>query len=315
MIALDEIAEDARPLIQAFREAGSVSFQDLDLGISRETYVRSCQLNGPGARADARLLVEEHLLGGVGCRVYRPAAEPASPGPGILFFHGGGWVIGDLDSHDRLCRFLASATGSTVIAVDYRLAPEHPFPAAHDDAIDVAAALLDGGCGLVDPARVVVVGDSAGANLAIWVAAASASGRFAHPVRGQVLLYPVTDLTFSMPSYNRVVEGFPLTAASMHWFADSYAPNTEDRNDRSLSPLLHPVNSSQAASFICTVGLDPLADEGIAYAGKAASAGVPVEHIHLPRHAHGLITSAGRIPTGQSVLERAVDFVRRRLAA
>ncbi|MBK0417513.1 alpha/beta hydrolase [Leucobacter sp. CSA1] len=323
LIPLEAVADDARPLIEAFRAAGSVSFQDTGLAEARSGYVAGCRANGPVHRNGAEVAVEEHRLSGVPCRAYAPATSPSNDTT-ILFFHGGGWVIGDLDTHDPLCRYLAAASGSTIVAVDYRLAPEHPFPAAHDDAIAAATAILgglDGGGGdRADPAlvrdaeRVVVVGDSAGANLAAWVAAASTRGAFAHRLRGQVLLYPVADLTFSFPSHRSITAGFPLTAASMEWFAASYAPDAAVRSHPALSPALHPVAEGQPPAFIATVGLDPLADEGIAFAGRLASAGAAVEHHHLPRHAHGLVTSAGRIATGRRLLERVVGFVEERTA-
>jgi len=319
LIPLDAVADDARPLIQAFRSAGSVSFQDVDLTTSRRNYLLSCRANGP--TNDAPMTVTDANLAGVRCRVYRPMPEDpdtsedgASAESAILFFHGGGWVIGDLDTHDLLCRYLADSTGTSVVAVDYRLAPEHAFPAAHDDSIAVAQHLLrtgDLGDGsAVDPARIAVVGDSAGANLVAWIAAESARGAFAHEIMCQVLFYPVTDLTFSQPSHLRITAGFPLSASSMRWFANAYVPQPHERAHASVSPLLHPPIVPQAPAFLCTVGLDPLADEGIAYAGELARAGTAVEHHHLPRHAHGLVTSAGKIGTGLRVLDRAAHFIR-----
>lgn len=327
MIPLSEVAEDARASIAAFRAAGSVSFQHLGPAEARASYRASCRANGPSNRGEATVFGAR--VGGVPCRVYRAAGshdgaeraeDPVGGSAGaVLFFHGGGWVIGDLDSHDALCRALAEASGATVIAVGYRLAPEHPFPAAHDDAIAVASRLLatdDGGAAeprLADPSRIVVAGDSAGGNLAAWVASEAARGRFAHRPVGQVLLYPVADLTGSRGSYARIAEGFPLTAASMRWFADLYAPVVEDRGRAELSPLLHGIPAGLAPAFVGTVGLDPLADEGVAYALALADAGTRVEHHHLPRHAHGLMTASGRIGSGRRLLDRAAAFVRARL--
>lgn len=319
MIPLSEVAEDARRMIAEFRAAESVSFQDRPVAEARAEYRSACRANGVVSRGAQTVFGVR--VAGVPCRVYRPSesrrstAEPEKPGGALLFLHGGGWVIGDLESHDPLCRALATGTGCTVIAVDYRRAPEHPFPAAHEDAIAVAAALLDGaplgadGRPLVDPSRIALVGDSAGGNLAAWIAGEAARGRFAHRPLAQVLFYPVVDLSCSRESYARITEGFPLTAASMRWFAAQYVPRAEDRGRRELSPLRHELTAGQAPSFIATVGLDPLADEGVAYALALADAGARVEHHHLPRHAHGLMTSAGRIGSGRWLLDRACAFL------
>lgn len=312
MIPLEDVATDARALTQAFREAGAPSFRDVGAPDARLSYAAACQAAGP--RVGGAVASRETTIAGIPCRDYRPTADTVpTPRPTLLFLHGGGWVIGDLDSHDLVCQDLAHESGARVVSVHYRLAPEHAFPAAHDDATAVARALLGNGSGIADPERIVIVGDSAGGNLAAWVAAQSAQDHFAHRLRGQVLFYPVTDLTGTQPSYERIVDGFPLTADTMRWFGENYVPDASMRRDRRLSPLLHPIAPGQPPTFICTVGLDPLADEGIAYAGALASAGIAVEHHHLPGYAHGLVTSAGLIPTGRELLHRAAAFARRLL--
>jgi acetyl esterase len=249
---------------------------------------------------------------GVPVRIYRGRGPAEGPSAAIVFLHGGGWVVGDLDTHDAVCRLLAVESGAVVIAVGYRCAPEHPFPAAHQDALAATAWVMESADALgVAADRVCVIGDSAGGNLAAHVARTAAQDRLPGPVRSQALLYPVLDLTMSTRSYARVTSGFPLTAASMRWFADASVPDPADRTRAELSPLLHPVPPELAPLLIVTVGHDPLADEGIAYAAAVASAGRAVEHHHLPHHAHGLITSAGRIATGRALLSRVADFARR----
>ncbi len=307
---LETVAPDARDIIRAFREAGSVSFQDrASVEESREAYRASCSASAP--RTDRDVIAEDARAGSVPVRIYRPIDRPQGPHPAVLFLHGGGWVIGDLDTHDGVCRYLAAESDATVVAVDYRLAPEHRFPAAHDDSAEAAAWLLSSGAEIdVDPTRVVVIGDSAGGGLAADLARRAASGRLPGAFRAQVLLYPVVDLRMQTPSYGRVKEGFPLTAASMQWFADHYAPAEIDRAREELSPLAYAVPDGLAPALVVTVGHDPLADEGIEYAAALAHAGVPVEHRHLPRHAHGLVTSSGRIPTGIEVLNRVAAYVR-----
>ena len=311
-IPLDRVAPDARELIRAFREGGRISFQSLPLSESRATYVAGCHRNGPAPAGEVD--TEDVVLAGVPCRVYTPSRAKAG-GDAILFFHGGGWVIGDLDSHDLVCRRLASESGLLVIAVEYRLAPEAVFPAAHDDALAVAAEVLGGTSARrgIAHERLIVVGDSAGASLAAWVARAAAAGDLPDGVIGQVLLYPVTDLTFAEQSHRAITSGFPLTADSMRWFANHYAPQVTERSHPALSPLLHLSGTgAQAATFVATVGLDPLADEGMAYARRLAETGTPVTHRHFPEHAHGLITSAGVIPTGDALLSDVAAFIRDR---
>jgi acetyl esterase len=308
-----DVAPDARPLIAAFRESGAVSFQDRTVPEARSAYRASCDAGAPSASAG--ISATTHDVPGtipLSVTLYRPpGADRAEPAPAVVFFHGGGWVIGDVSTHDALCRVIAELAGTIVVSVDYRLAPESVFPAAHDDASRAAAWILQDGERLgVAVDRVSVVGDSAGGNLAAHVARLSALGLLPGKVRSQVLFYPVTDLTMRTPSYSRVASGFPLSAPSMRWFADLYAPELSTRDGVELSPALHPVPADSAPAFITTVGHDPLADEGIAYAGLLAAAGTAVEHHHLPHHAHGLVTSAGLIATGRDILDRAARFLR-----
>jgi acetyl esterase len=309
MSPTERIAPDARALIDDFRARGSPSFEKLGVEGARAAYERSCAANGIESAEVAE--VSDMALGSrpaVPVRLYQPRA--ADDGGLIVFIHGGGWVMGSLETHDRLCRFLAHRTGSSVLAVDYRLAPEHPFPAALHDCRAVLSAVHAGALGSA-PTRVALVGDSAGGGLAASLAAEWEPDGW---VCAQVLLYPVADLTMSSASYSRVVEGFPLTSWTMHWFADLYAP--DDRWDRGR-PELSPINANQpetpAPAFVVTVGNDPLADEGIAFAGRLAASGGDVEHLHLAAYAHGLFTSAGKIPTAVGVLERVARFLAARL--
>lgn len=304
------VAEDAWPLIRAFREAGGRGFESLGVDGAREAYTVSCAQN---AIASVEMAQVRNLVVGashaIAARLYMPRSAGEAP-PVALFLHGGGWVIGDLETHDALCRYMADRSGVAVLSIDYRLAPEHPFPAAIDDAREAMAWLLDTPRALgFSPPCVAVMGDSAGGGMAAVLAQEFTGQRSGPRLVGQVLLYPVTDLTMQTASYERVLSGFPLTAATMAWFADLYIPSGIDRRHAGASPLLgrHPVQP--AAAFICTVGQDPLSDEGIAYAGAIARSGGRVEHLHLPHHAHGLFTAAGKIETGRAVLDRAARFL------
>jgi acetyl esterase len=310
--SLLDVAPDARPLIAAFRESGAISFQDRTVPEARNAYRASCVAGAPAASAG--IAAASHDVPGttpLSVTLYRPARlPPTEPAPAVVFFHGGGWVIGDVSTHDAVCRLISDQAGAVVASVEYRLAPESIFPAAHEDASRAAAWILENGERLgIAVDRVGVAGDSAGGNLAAHVARMSALGRLPGEVRSQVLFYPVTDLTMGSPSYSRVASGFPLTAPSMQWFADLYAPDRAARDGVELSPALHPVPAGSAPAFIATVGHDPLADEGITYAALLAAAGTAVEHHHLPHHAHGLVTSAGLIATGRYILDRATRFI------
>jgi len=244
--------------------------------------------------------------GAVPLRVYRPADGML---PALVFFHGGGWVVGDLDTHDVVCRQIASQSGAIVIAVDYRLAPEHPFPAAIDDAwaatrwIAVHATELG-----VDASRLAVGGDSAGGDLATVVAlmARDAGGPL---LRYQVLIYPVTDLSVDQPSPNDGV-GYGLTRDLMRWYAVQYAPAREHRLDWRASPLLAPSLQRLPPALVITAAVDPLRDEGDAYARRMEEAGVAVDSVCLGGMVHGFLTMGGRIDTAN----RTVSIVATALA-
>ncbi|WP_408600668.1 alpha/beta hydrolase [Pseudomonas sp. PLMAX] len=316
-VPLYQIAPDAVDLIRAFRVSGEVSFQDVTLEQARANYLKACASNGlePEVVADIRTLDYPVTDGMASLRLYRPIGVPADVvTPVMVFIHGGGWVIGNLDSHDSICRALANQSCATVIAVQYRLAPEHRFPVPLDDCyaaiqyITTQASVLK-----VDPRWALIGGDSAGGNMATVLANDPACQALGMTFKGQVLFYPVTDLTASQPSYQRITCGFPLTARSMHWFRDQYTTEDQDWRDARLSPLLHAEGRKQPPLFIATVGHDPLADEGIAYASAAARAGSEVVHHHLPGHTHGVLTSAGKIETGRQLLEQAAEFIARKL--
>lgn len=312
IIPLEELAADQVELISAFREAGSVSFQDLPLQQSRANYVASCTASGlPPEELGEVWNIDCPVRGGtITLRLYRPDRSQVS-GPAMVFIHGGGWVIGNLESHDRICRYLANRSGMTLIAVDYRLAPEHRFPVPLEDCREALAFIRDNAQAFgVEPHKIVVVGDSAGGNLATVLANLPQCTVPGTGIIGQVLLYPVTDLAAESYSYGKITTGFPLTASSMRWFADQYLEPGTDPTDPRISPgRFNDGHGPFPPTFIVSLGLDPLGEEGIAYASYLARHGTRVEHHHLPGHAHGVFTSAGRIATGRALLDRAVDFV------
>jgi acetyl esterase len=213
--------------------------------------------------------------------------SPASPGGLLVYFHGGGHVIGTLDTHDSACRFLATHAGVGVLSIDYRLAPEHPYPAAVDDSIAALAWASENAERLgFDPARIAVGGDSAGGNLAAVVTLAAKAGEVPMPAF-QLLVYPVCDYVEKRPSYETFGEGFLLTAAEMDWFRDHYLADRDAAHEWRASPLQAPDLSGLPPSYVLTAGFDPLRDEGEAYASALTAAGVPTA---LRRH-DGLLHS------------------------
>lgn len=250
--------------------------------------------------------------GVVRARVYRP--EPATgPLPIIVFYHGGGFALGTLRSHDGECRALASEVGAIVVSVDYRLAPEHRFPTAALDAIAAfrwvaARAESLGG----DPSRIAVAGDSAGGNLA----AVAARELRADPVRPafQLLIYPAVDFTRALPSHRHFEAGFFLTKASIDWFIDAYAPSRADWTHPLASPLLQEDHSGLPPAFVLTAGFDPLRDEGDAYAAAMSAAGVKVRHRCYEPLVHGFFNMSSGVTAARSALDDMVSALREGLS-
>ena len=214
--------------------------------------------------------------GPIDVRIYWPAGDaPASGWPLVVFFHGGGWVICDLDSHDPSCRNITNAVETVVVSVDYRLAPEHPFPAGIEDCY-AALVWAAGAAGELsaDPSRILVAGDSAGGNLAA-VVALMAKDRGGPPLIGQFLVYPVIAADFDSPSYRANGEDYFLTEKMMRWFWEQYVPGLRDAGHRYVSPITADVLSGLPPAVVVTGELDPLQIEGEAYAKALAAAGLP----------------------------------------
>jgi len=235
-------------------------------------------------------------------RVFVPEAMSAA-GPSIVYFHGGGWVTGDLDTHDSLCRSIAARTRLRLVSVDYRLAPEARFPAAYEDALAATRLVLSSAHPAFAGTRgVVLAGDSAGGGLA---AAVALELRGAPSVRAQLLLYPVLDVAGRSQSYSESAEGYLLEAADMESFIDAYVPDRAQRSDWRCSPLLAESFDGLAPLALLTCGFDPLRDEGRSYAASCAKAGVNVHFVEAPGHIHGIAMLRLAIPSSQEIMDRA----------
>lgn len=250
-------------------------------------------------------------VGPLRARVYTPRRALPLPGglaPGLVFFHGGGWVVGSIESHDRVCRALASRAGAVVVSVDYRLAPEHPFPAAPQDAIASTRWILANAKSLgVDPSAVAVGGDSAGGNLAA-VVGQTLRGDAVRPAF-QVLVYPGTDMTRSLPSHAMFRDSFFLSKASGDWYLGHYLPDPATVRDPRASPLFGEALSGLPPALVLTCGFDPLRDEGKAYADKMRAAGVEVEYVCFEGQMHGAMMLGAAVRDGV----RMIDLVASRL--
>jgi acetyl esterase len=247
--------------------------------------------------------------GDIALRVYTPLDAKDALLPGLVFFHGGGFVIGDLDTHDDLCRCLANGSSCRVVAVDYRLAPEHPFPAAVEDCWTAMKWIAEHASDFGIAGPIAVGGDSAGGNLAAVVAQlAKAEGP---KIAFQLLIYPVTQLGGpEMPSMAENAKGYFLERESMQWFTRMYCPDAAQRSDPRLSPLIARDLSGLPPAYVATAGFDPLRDEGRAYADKLDAAGVSVTHVNYPGMIHGFFSLRGLIPKAREAVAAAAAAVR-----
>jgi len=259
--------------------------------------VRELSIPGPG--------------GDLPVRIYRPdAGDPAT----LLFYHGGGWVLGTLDSIDPVCRRLARRAGCLVVSVDYRLAPEHPFPAAVDDAWAALRWAADHAGSLGgDPDRLGVAGTSAGGNLAA-ATALRARGAGGPDLAQQALLYPITDRAFDTDSYAENADGPLLTRADMEWFWERYLRSPVDGHNPFASPLRARELSGVAPATVVTAGADPLRDEGRAYADRLDGAGVSVARHHYPEMAHGFLSFVDDVPAADEAFDALARAVCERFA-
>jgi acetyl esterase len=270
--------------------------------------LRTAKIGAPAIHVED---VRDLRAGSVGARLYHP--RPGTTTGLLVFFHGGGWVIGDLDTHDDTCRALAAGSGHAVLSVDYRLAPEHQFPAPLADAIEATRWAHANAADLgADPERIAVGGDSAGGNLAAVVAQLAPA-----PLVFSLLVYPVTDARLGHPSHAENAEGYFLSTVGMRWFIDHYLSGDGGTAD---DPRVSPLVADDAAigtsppTLVITAGYDPLRDEGIAYAERLHAVGVPTSLVHYPGMFHGFFSLGAFLDDGRTALALAGEALRTHLS-
>lgn len=308
---MPQLDPQARTLLEAMPPLPE--FKSANLAALREAMAVPPLAGEPEAVERIEELRVPGPAGEIPVRVYWPGG--AGPFPVLVFFHGGGFVFCNVDSHDGVCRSLANGAGCVVVSVDYRLAPEHPYPAAPEDCyaatewVAAHADELD-----IDPARMAVGGDSAGGNLAA-VVALMARDKGGPTLRYQLLVYPVTNRNFKTGSYKENADGYFLTSAMMQWFWQQYAPAEERAAEPYASPMRAKDVSGLPAGLCITAGFDPLRDEGEAYAAKLRAAGVELQIQRYDGMFHGFFSMTTLLDVAREAMSDACTALRRGLEA
>jgi acetyl esterase len=298
---------DNQRVLDMMKAAGRPPVASLEPPQAREMYRAGRGVLQPDLpdMAEVRDLAAPGPVGDIPLRLYRGLGTPAGPLPVLVFYHGGGYVIGDLDTHDYVCRKLANVTRCAVIAVDYRLAPEHKFPAAVDDAAAALRWIVSEAASLnIDPARVAVGGDSAGGNLSANMAHMARDGDVP-AICFQLLLYPGTDMSMAQASYKKDWTQYPLSIEAIRYFLKHYLGSDTDYTDWRAAPLTAPNFRELADAFVLTAGHDPLADEGMEYARKLEANGVRVISVHMSDQMHGFLTMGRVVRAADLALDMA----------
>ncbi|RZT83671.1 acetyl esterase [Pseudonocardia sediminis] len=299
----------AQTLLAAMEAQGMKDFSEMEVAEAREAALAFIGLEGePEDVAD----VADHTVpgpaGDIPVRVYRPAGD--GPHPVLVYFHGGGWVIGDIEVADKPCRSLVNTLNAAVVSVGYRKGPEDRFPAAPEDCYAATVWVADNAASLgVDPARIAVAGDSAGGNLAAVVAQQTVR-RGGPALVHQLLIYPAVDAGGEYASRVENGEGYLLTKSAMDWFYDHYLRSPADIEDPLASPLRADDLAGLPPATVITAGFDPLRDEGAAYAKALNAAGVSADHQHNPSMIHGFWWMMGAIEHTRSSYDQAGANVR-----
>ena len=309
----DKLHPDAQRVCEMIIASGRPPIETMTPAQARAVYLAAKPIlqPDPEAVAEVRELTAEGPAGPIPLRLYRgQPAQSDSTQPVVVYFHGGGWVIGDLESHDQLCRALANAVPCTVIAVHYRLAPEHKFPGAVEDAIAATRWIADNASLLkVDAKRLAVAGDSAGGNLSAVVCLAARDSGGPAPVF-QFLIYPGTDMAMQRASITRHAEQLPLTRKAMQWFIGHYLNGPQDVDDWRASPLRATNLEGLPPALVITASFDPLSDEGEAFAKALAAAKVPVRLERFEGQIHGFITMGRIVADARRAIELGATELR-----
>ena len=295
----------AQAFLDGLAENPAPGWNELSPDEGREGFASLTELFGQGP--DLAAVENSMARGKVPIRIYRPHGD--GPFPAIVYFHGGGWVLGDLDTHDALCRRLASEAESIVVSVDYRRSPETVYPGARDDCYTATEFVFRHATELqIDVSRILVAGDSAGANLAASVSQLARDSRD-FTISQQVLIYPVLDHRCCTESYEEFAEGFGLTRTAMRWFWDQYAAAETKREDGLVSPLLADDLRGLPPTHIVTAEYDVLRDEGEQYADRLRQAGVPTTHQRYDGMIHGFIHFSGLFDTGSQAIREIAQVI------
>ncbi len=255
--------------------------------------------------------VRDFVAAGVPMRLYRPPTASPQRLPVLVYFHGGGWTIGDCDTHDVLCRQLALAATCAVVSVDYRMGPEHRFPAAVDDCVAATRHVQDKAQALgLDAQRLAVGGDSAGGNLAAVVCLAMRDAGLPLPAF-QLLIYPATDMRAVAPSHTTNAQGYLLTADSIQWYRGQYIAEPAQWSDWRASPLLATSLAGLPPALVLTAGYDPLRDEGRQYADALSAAGVPTQYVCFERQIHGFVPMGRVLDEANTAVDLCAAALRR----
>jgi acetyl esterase len=311
IVRSERLHPEARILLEMMDAQAAPPLESLDPVEARASRLEPMKMLGGQPEALGR--VEDRSIPGPGgdlpVRIY--ASEAGGLRPALVYFHGGGFVFGNLDTHDAVCRALAKESDAVVISVDYRLAPENKFPAAVEDSHAATLWVAANAAGLgIDARRIAVGGDSAGGNLAAVVAirCRDAGGP---ALALQVLLYPVTDFsTFETASHRELAEGYFLNRAGMDWFSAQYLASENQKRDAEVSPLLARDLNGLPEALVITAEFDPLRDEGEAYAQRLRQAGVPVAMTRYPGMIHGFVSMRGVLSGGREAIREAGEAIR-----
>lgn len=298
-----------RVLLDQIVAMGAPPLHTLSVPDARQALVEMAAMQGP---PEAIAHLEDRKIpgsqGDIPMRLYNPGKGARLPA--LVYFHGGGWVLGGIDTHDAVCRSLANLAGCVVVSVDYRLAPEHKFPAAAEDAYAATRWVADNAASIgVNPARLGVGGDSAGGNLSA-VVALMARDRGAPALVHQLLIYPVTDSACATASYRDNADGYLLTKDAMLWFWNHYMRDDADRSNPYAAPLHAPNLRGVPPALVITAEYDPLRDEGEAYAARLREAGVPVEMTRYHGMIHGFFGMAAVLDQAKQAVQQAAGALR-----